>query len=1270
MKRMTFPLIMVVAILLPLFFSSAPISAAQETPIIFGNIPFPSIGPDNFFQGINNSGQIVGWYQDQTNGLVRGFLFSDGTYTWIDYPTALTGTAATGINDCGQIVGWYYDNMYGTTHSFLFSDGTYTTIDPPAALSRTDATGINNYGQIVGWYFDETYGLVHGFLFSDGTYTTIDYPGALWTMPQAINDSGQIVGGYYDTNGLTHGFLFSDGTYTTIDCPNASSVGHYGTAATGINDSGQIVGGYYDTNRLGHGFLFSDGTYTTIDYPTALSGTAAAGINDSGQIVGAYWDASGQHGFVAQTVGPALPDLVILDAKMVSPHELGMGISVKFPEDMPNSDNVKRWVDFNAAINQKDKSGSDVVLRTIDKRIDITKFTEAGVEWGKLPGEQNQMYDSTGRLRLDTPLRIDLNDPNGDGNTEDAVPRFTDNVRVELTGVAFWEEADTGTCAITKGPSSKVSQLENDVEILLPVVVLHGYIHRDWWNPSTGYPIWDGIPVLETIGAGIAYDTAYAELSKFLETQGYTKHPDVYRTLWDPKDPETDYTNPWKASPETITQDMDKLMVQVEKYSYAQKVNLIGHSFGGLVARYYANQEPARVNTVITAGTPHEGTTRFWEWCFEEYHSKADADAALTISSGPQLGKQCIIPWTVPIYECLYTAVGDPITQLPYQNTFTYGPGNGVKYYSLFTDYHDSPASLLVNKKEGQDWYNVVAVNQAKGDDYMLAQSAGAFGQGVRINERASSEHATLLNNSEVQSKIYSYLTGNPVIAPLEGNQYSYYEGDLFPGGYEEYAVPIQEGASEATLEISWPGSDFDLVLYDPNDNEINPEVAATDPNISFIGSDTFEQYTVLNPTPGEWLMVIRAIEAPKEGEAYSAFAYVTVNLEPVADAGGIYQTVEGSSITLDASASYDQDRGVLQYRWDFNGDGQWDTEWSASPTISHVWIDDYEGPIFLEVTDGKCSSFDDAWVVSKNVAPAAEAGSSQKVEVFTPVSFLGNFTDPGWLDTHTIEWDFGDGTGTTGTLTPTHSYNMVGNYIVTLTVTDDDGGVATDTLSVEVAQKYAIWANLADTKAILWSGSGEKLKGNVHSNGGITMSGSDNAIDGIVYYASKFAITGSKDTFTSSQKISLRPMPVHYELSDYQPGGKGAVGAQNAGKYHYINGNFNVSKSGTVLDGLYYVKGNVGISGSNVKGTFTIVAEGTISISGSGMNCTPYLSGLLFFSNGASLTISGSNGSLGGIIYAPTGQITISGSGNRINGSIFGNKITLSGSNMVMTAK
>jgi hypothetical protein len=71
---------------------------------------------------------------------------------------------------------------------------------------------------------------------------------------------------------------------------------------------------------------------------------------------------------------------------------------------------------------------------------------------------------------------------------------------------------------------------------------------------------------------------------------------------------------------------------------------------------------------------------------------------------------------------------------------------------------------------------------------------------------------------------------------------------------------------------------------------------------------------------------------------------------------------------------------------------------------------------------------------------------------VGSAVSFNGSFTNPGTLDTHTIVWNFGDGMPTvSGTLTPTHTYASGGNYTVTLTVTDDDGGVGSDNIAVTV---------------------------------------------------------------------------------------------------------------------------------------------------------------------------------------------------------------------------
>ena len=62
-------------------------------------------------------------------------------------------------------------------------------------------------------------------------------------------------------------------------------------------------------------------------------------------------------------------------------------------------------------------------------------------------------------------------------------------------------------------------------------------------------------------------------------------------------------------------------------------------------------------------------------------------------------------------------------------------------------------------------------------------------------------------------------------------------------------------------------------------------------------------------------------------------------------------------------------------------------------------------------------------------------------------IGFTGRVNDPGFLDTHTIVWSFGDGTYAMNTLSPSRTFTRAG--IVTLTVTDDDGGTGSVSLTV-----------------------------------------------------------------------------------------------------------------------------------------------------------------------------------------------------------------------------
>jgi len=77
-------------------------------------------------------------------------------------------------------------------------------------------------------------------------------------------------------------------------------------------------------------------------------------------------------------------------------------------------------------------------------------------------------------------------------------------------------------------------------------------------------------------------------------------------------------------------------------------------------------------------------------------------------------------------------------------------------------------------------------------------------------------------------------------------------------------------------------------------------------------------------------------------------------NRPPQAEAGGPYSCALGE-ITFDGSGSTDPDEGeteTLEYRWDFESDGIYDTPWSEDPTATHEYSVCEEHTATLEVRD------------------------------------------------------------------------------------------------------------------------------------------------------------------------------------------------------------------------------------------------------------------------------------------------------------------------------
>jgi uncharacterized membrane protein len=157
--------------------------------------------------------------------------------------------------------------------------------------------GINNLGDIVGTAIFSD-GTQPGFISVDQVVTTFAVPDATATFAYQVNDSGQIIGYYIDSNGMTHGYTrdSTDALTYPIDVPGAT-----GTLLLGNNASNWAVGRYTDTSGVTHGlFYVTPDDIVTYDYPGATY-TSLNGINKDGLICGYYTDAAGlSHGFVAR----------------------------------------------------------------------------------------------------------------------------------------------------------------------------------------------------------------------------------------------------------------------------------------------------------------------------------------------------------------------------------------------------------------------------------------------------------------------------------------------------------------------------------------------------------------------------------------------------------------------------------------------------------------------------------------------------------------------------------------------------------------------------------------------------------------------------------------------------------------------------------------------------------------------------------------------------------------------------------------------------------
>ncbi len=178
-----------------------------------------------------------------------------------------------------------------------------TTFDYPGTGNQTLPQKINERGDIVGEFIDSA-GVTRGFVrFSNGSFSDpiVDPNDTVgFTEGRGINNSRTVAGDYVISDGTLHSFFLSGGAFTEYDVPGAVQ-----TNLLSINDAGDFTGGFDpDGSGVFQAFVSVAGTLTSFSVPGA-AGTFAYEINNSNQLVVGYFiDGSGiLHGYYRDSSG-------------------------------------------------------------------------------------------------------------------------------------------------------------------------------------------------------------------------------------------------------------------------------------------------------------------------------------------------------------------------------------------------------------------------------------------------------------------------------------------------------------------------------------------------------------------------------------------------------------------------------------------------------------------------------------------------------------------------------------------------------------------------------------------------------------------------------------------------------------------------------------------------------------------------------------------------------------------------------------------------------
>lgn len=193
---------------------------------------------------------------------------------------------------------------------------------------------------------------------------------------------------------------------------------------------------------------------------------------------------------------------------------------------------------------------------------------------------------------------------------------------------------------------------------------------------------------------------------------------------------------------------------------------------------------------------------------------------------------------------------------------------------------------------------------------------------------------------------------------------------------------------------------------------------------------------------PGSYNVTLTVTD--NQGQANTANHVITIadpppaNQPPVPAISGPSQTTVGQAVTFDGSGSQSSNP-ITTYTWDF-GDGNSAT----GPQANHTYAQPGDYTVTLSVTDDQNQQASTTQAIKVDPQPqpvplaAVISGPSQGT-TGQSLAFDGQGSTSA-APLNSIQWDFGDGTTGSSSLSVNHTYQNPGAYTVLLTLANDNG--------------------------------------------------------------------------------------------------------------------------------------------------------------------------------------------------------------------------------------